>query len=62
MITNYSLGDTVTMTKKHPCGSQIWTVDRVGADIGVVCQGCNRRMVIPRYELEKMTRLLQKKS
>ena len=62
MVMNYSLGDTVTMKKKHPCGSLTWTVDRVGADIGVVCQGCDRRIVIPRYDLEKKTRSFQKKS
>ena len=61
MVTNYSPGDTVTMKKKHPCGSLAWTVDRIGADIGVVCQGCGRRILIPRYDLEKRTRSLEKK-
>ncbi|MBQ1256379.1 MAG: DUF951 domain-containing protein, partial [Clostridia bacterium] len=27
-----SIGDLVQMRKKHPCGSDKWTVTRVGAD------------------------------
>ncbi len=59
MVTNYSIGDTITMKKKHPCGVSAWTVDRVGADIGIVCQGCCRRIVIPRPDLAKRIRSIQ---
>ncbi|HJO60769.1 MAG: DUF951 domain-containing protein [SAR202 cluster bacterium] len=56
MVTDYSLGDIITLKKKHPCGEVIWRVDRIGADIGIVCRGCNRRLIIPRSDLEKRTR------
>lgn len=36
------------MRKKHPCGSFEWTVTRVGADIGLRCDGCGRRMMLSR--------------
>ncbi|MBS22108.1 MAG: DUF951 domain-containing protein [Chloroflexi bacterium] len=61
MVTNYSIGDMVTMKKKHPCGSLTWIVDRLGADIGIVCQGCDRRILLPRYDLDKRTRSLKKR-
>jgi hypothetical protein len=43
-----NLGDKVQLRKKHPCGSDIWTVVRVGADIGLVCTGCERRVLLDR--------------
>lgn len=42
------IGDVVEMRKPHPCGGTIWTVVRVGADIGLVCQTCKRRVLLPR--------------
>ena len=35
------LGDLVQMRKTHPCGSDKWTVIRVGADMSKSrCSGC----------------------
>jgi hypothetical protein len=47
------IGDVVRLRKPHPCGSHDWTVVRLGADIGLRCHGCNRRVLLPRRELEK---------
>lgn len=47
------IGDVVRLRKPHPCGSYEWTVVRLGADIGLRCSGCNRRVLLPRRELEK---------
>ena len=33
------LGDKVKMRKTHPCGSDEWTVIRIGADIKMKCLG-----------------------
>ena len=41
-------GDHALMRKRHPCGSLIWAVTRVGADIGLRCEGCGRRVMLPR--------------
>lgn len=47
------LDDVVRLRKPHPCGSDEWTVVRLGADIGLRCRGCQRRILLPRRELEK---------
>jgi hypothetical protein len=43
----------VRLRKAHPCGGFDWTVVRVGADIGVKCQRCGRRVLLPRRDLER---------
>lgn len=47
------LDDVVQMRKPHPCGSAQWRVVRVGADIGLRCLGCDHKILLSRYELEK---------
>ncbi|MBL8148286.1 MAG: DUF951 domain-containing protein [Anaerolineae bacterium] len=51
-------GDHVEMRKAHPCGSREWVVYRIGADIGLRCAGCNRRVMMPRSEFNKSARRL----
>ncbi|MGD2050610.1 MAG: DUF951 domain-containing protein [Chloroflexota bacterium] len=53
MSTQISLGDIVRLRKKHPCGSYEWQVVRLGVDIGLICQGCGRRIMIPRSTFNK---------
>ncbi len=47
------LDDVVRLRKPHPCGSFDWTVVRLGADIGLRCHGCGRKVLLPRRTLEK---------
>ena len=47
------LDDVVRLRKPHPCGATDWVVVRLGADIGLRCLGCGRRVLLPRRELEK---------
>ncbi|HLV36106.1 MAG TPA: DUF951 domain-containing protein [Spirillospora sp.] len=42
------VGDQVRMRKKHPCGSDVWVIYRIGADIGMRCTGCDRRVLLAR--------------
>ena len=49
----FYINDVVRLRKPHPCGSSEWTVVRVGADIGLTCRGCGRRVLLPRRTLEK---------
>jgi hypothetical protein len=42
------LNDRVRLRKPHPCGSTDWRVVRLGADIGLKCEGCGRRVLLPR--------------
>lgn len=47
------VGDVVEMRKPHPCGGRQWLVVRVGADIGLVCQTCQRRVLLPRRDFAR---------
>ena len=47
------VGDRVQMRKPHPCGSSEWTLYRIGADIGMICAGCGKRVLLPRGDFNK---------
>jgi hypothetical protein len=53
MLVDLQLKDRVRLRKPHPCGSFEWTVVRLGADIGLECAGCGRRVLLTRRELMK---------
>jgi len=60
-VTEVLLGDVVRLRKAHPCGSREWLIDRVGADIGLRCQGCGRHVLLERRDLEaRMTGFLRR--
>lgn len=52
-ILEIHIGDIVQMRKPHPCGGYRWEVTRVGADIGIRCLTCGRRVMLPRRRFEK---------
>ena len=47
------LGDVVRLRRAHPCGEDTWRIDRLGADIGLRCRGCARRVLLDRPHLER---------
>ncbi|HLK55926.1 MAG TPA: DUF951 domain-containing protein [Chthonomonadaceae bacterium] len=47
------VGMRVRLRKPHPCGGDEWVVTRTGADIGLVCRGCGRRVMLEREEFER---------
>jgi hypothetical protein len=47
------IGDVVRLRKKHPCGGFEWEIVRIGADIGLRCLTCGRRILTPRSKIEK---------
>lgn len=53
MLPDLCLNDRLRLRKPHPCGSYEWTVTRLGADIGLECRGCGRRVMLTRRELAK---------
>jgi len=53
-----SLGDVVQLRKAHPCGGYVWEVVRLGADIGIRCRQCGRRVLLPRREFEKRVKVV----
>ncbi|HYU19213.1 MAG TPA: DUF951 domain-containing protein [Chloroflexota bacterium] len=47
------LGDVLRLRKPHPCGNSDFVVVRLGADIGLRCQVCGRRILLARSLLER---------
>ena len=41
----FAIGDVIRLKKPHPCGGTDWTVVRLGADLGLKCIGCGRRVL-----------------
>lgn len=50
---NLHVDDVVQMRKTHPCGGDTWRIVRVGADIGIRCLRCSRKVLLPRSEFER---------
>lgn len=53
MVVEIRLGDVVRLKKVHPCGGYDWQVVRLGADIGVKCLKCGRRVLMARSVFER---------
>ena len=54
----YKVNDVVQKKKKHPCGSDTWTILRVGMDFGLKCNGCGHFVMMPRVKFEKMAKAI----
>ena len=62
MSSELEIGDIIRLRKKHPCGSYDWQVVRLGVDIGLICQGCARRIMLPRSTVNKRMKAIISKS
>lgn len=61
-LNEIRLGDLVQMRKTHPCGSDRWTVIRVGADIKIKCEKCARIVMMDRADfIKRMKKLIERK-
>ena len=47
------VGDLATMRKPHACGSFDWEIVRIGADIGIKCVKCGRRVLLDRSYFDR---------
>lgn len=52
-VLDVRLGDVVRLRKVHPCGGDQWRVERLGADIGLRCLQCRRRVLLERWVFER---------
>ena len=52
-VLELELGEVLRLRKAHACGATDWTVVRLGADIGLRCTGCGRRILLSRTSLEQ---------
>ena len=53
MKIEYALTDDVIMKKPHACGTNLWTITRMGADIKIKCKHCGREIMMDRLEFQK---------
>jgi hypothetical protein len=53
VLPDLQLEDVVRLRKPHPCGSYDWKIYRLGADIGLECLRCGRRVLLPRRILAR---------
>jgi hypothetical protein len=53
MLPDLRLDDVLRLRKPHPCGGFEWKVVRLGADIGLECLTCGRRVLLPRRQLAR---------
>jgi len=61
VLPEIQLHDRLILRKPHPCGSSEWEVVRLGADIGLVCCQCGRKVLLTRRELAKRMKTYLKK-
>lgn len=52
-IPNVREGDSVQLRKAHPCGSDVWTVVRLGSDVVLYNASCDRRLTLSRSRFNK---------
>jgi hypothetical protein len=52
------VGNIVRLRKQHPCGGWEWEITRIGADIGLRCLSCGRRVMLPRSKVEKQIKTI----
>lgn len=62
MSVELQMGDIIRLRKKHPCGGDQWQVVRLGVDIGLVCQTCSRRILLPRSTVNKRLKSIVSRS
>jgi len=53
VLPELKLDDVVRLRKPHPCGGYEWKVVRMGADIGLECLTCKRRVILARRDLAR---------
>ncbi len=55
-ITPIRIGDVVKLKKPHPCGANEWEITRIGADVRLRCRGCDRSVLLERFEFDRRFR------
>jgi hypothetical protein len=62
MTQDVQVNDLVRLRKPHPCGSYEWQVVRIGADIGLKCQVCGRRVLLDRRTFNKRVKTVLRRA
>ena len=62
MLPELGIGDILRLRKPHPCGGYEWRVVRLGADIGLECLTCGRRVLLDRRSLKNRLKTVVQKA
>lgn len=62
VLPEIDLDDILRLRKPHPCGGFEWRVVRLGADIGLECLTCNRRVMLDRRALKNRMKVIVRKA
>lgn len=49
----FQVDDLVQLRKPHACQTNCWRIYRIGADVGLHCQGCGFRQLMPINKFKK---------
>ena len=55
-IITLRANDRIRLKKPHPCGGSVFLIIRVGGEVRVRCETCQRDMTLDRIKLEKSIR------
>ncbi|MBI2765499.1 MAG: DUF951 domain-containing protein [Chloroflexi bacterium] len=58
MIPEINAGEVYRMRRQHPCGGWEFRVYRTGADVGIECLTCGRRVMLDRRRFEARAKSL----
>lgn len=56
MMDEIQTGEVYRMRRQHPCGGWEFRIYRTGADIGIECLTCGRRVMVDRRRFESRAR------
>lgn len=51
-----AVGSAVELRKPHACGGSVWTIARLGAQVGLVCGTCHHRVQLARTDFQRRLR------
>lgn len=60
-MKKYKIKDIVTLKKGHPCGENMWQIERMGADMKLRCLGCDKIVWMKRIDFDKKIRKIKNK-
>ena len=60
-MKKYKVDDIVSLKKGHPCGENLWQIQRMGADIKLKSLGCDKNIWMKRLDFDKKIRKIKDK-
>lgn len=61
IMKKYKVDDIVSLKKGHPCGENLWQIQRIGADIKLKCLGCEKNIWMKRLDFDRKIRRIKDK-